>query len=186
MKTFCKNTCHRSTDIPEGVARRISIGFKRIHEDNGNLQTNKGAAAAWGMPNYMPNFNQGEDSFTVLAHVEELQRQYSLNKSRRNAALIKRLMDKTFPDHRNMLINEMSPIGEVIEKYPLLCCEEEARKSRKWAQFWIFTPHFAKFRAFRMLHLLKQHVFLEFLVEKKAFFINGIACGSTTCNKWLK
>ena len=125
MKTFFKNTRHRSTDIPEVVARQISIGFKRRHEDNGNLQTNKGAASAWGMPNYILDFNQGEDSFTVLAHVEELQRQYSLSKSRRNTTLIKQLMDKTFPDCCNMLIKEMGPIGEVIEKHPLLYCEEE-------------------------------------------------------------
>ena len=51
MKIFFKNTCHESTDTPEVVARRISIDFKRSHEDiNGNLQTNKGAASAWGMP----------------------------------------------------------------------------------------------------------------------------------------
>ena len=81
MKTFFKNMCHRSTDIPEVVARRTSIGFKRRHEDiNGTLQTNKDAASAWGMPNYMPAFHQGEDSFpSELTHVEELQRQYSLS-----------------------------------------------------------------------------------------------------------
>lgn len=104
MKIFFKNTCHRSTDIPGVVARRISIGFKRRHEDhNGNFQTSKGAASAWGMPNYRPVFNQGEDSFTVLAQVEEFQRQYSLSKSQKNATMIKRLVDKTFPDHRNLL-----------------------------------------------------------------------------------
>ena len=125
MKTFFKNTRHRSTDIPEVVARRISIGFKRRHEDNGNLQTNKGAASVWGMPNYMPDFNQGEDSFTALTHMEELQRSYSLSKSRRNITLIKQLMEKTFPDRCNVLIKEMSPTGDMIVKYPLLCCEEE-------------------------------------------------------------
>ena len=51
MKIFFKNTCQRSNDIPEVVARRISIDFKRRHEDmNGNLQKNKGAACTWGMP----------------------------------------------------------------------------------------------------------------------------------------
>ena len=46
MKTLFKNTRHRSTDVLEVVARQISIVFKRRHDDNGNLQTNKGAASA--------------------------------------------------------------------------------------------------------------------------------------------
>ena len=98
MKTFFKNTRHKSTDIAEVIA-------KRKHEDiNENLQTNKGAASAFGIPNYMPAFNQGEGAFPVLAHVEELQKQYNLNKNRKIAPLIKRLMDKTFPDRCNMFI----------------------------------------------------------------------------------
>ena len=47
--------------------------------------------------------------------------------------------------------------------------QKKARKSSKRAELWVFTPHFSKIRAFRTLHPPKQHVFLEFLVEKKAF-----------------
>ena len=39
--------------------------------------------------------------------------------------------------------------------------QKRARKSSKRAQLWIFTPHFSKFRAFRMPHTPKWHVFLE-------------------------
>ena len=53
---------------------------KRHEYITGNLQTNKGAASPWGMPNYMPAFHRGEDSFPLkMTHVEELQRQYSLS-----------------------------------------------------------------------------------------------------------
>ena len=47
--------------------------------------------------------------------------------------------------------------------------QKRAKKSSESVQLWIFTPHFSKFRAFKMLHSQKQHVFLEFLVENKAF-----------------
>ena len=45
-----------------------------------------------------------------------------------------------------------------------------SKKSSKRAQLWIFSTHFFKFRAFITLHSPKQHVFLEFLVENKAFY----------------
>ena len=46
---------------------------------------------------------------------------------------------------------------------------------------------FFKFRAFRMLHPPKQHVALEFLVEKKVFcFAKRALHEGTTHNKWLK
>ena len=63
---------------------------------------------------------------------------------------------------------------------------ERARKSSKRAHLWIFTTLF-KFRTFRMLHPPKQHVFLEFLVDKKAFhFSKRTLRAVAICNNWLK
>ena len=51
---------------------------------------------------------------------------------------------------------------------------------------WIFTPNFFKFRAFRTL-TPERHVFLEFLVENKAFsFSKRVLHADTARNKWLK
>ena len=62
-----------------------------------------------------------------------------------------------------------------------------AKKVKKKAQRWIFTPHFSKFRAFRTLHPPKWNVVLEFLVENKAFHFSKRALPvATTHNKWLK
>ena len=64
---------------------------------------------------------------------------------------------------------------------------ERAKKSRKRAQLWIFTAHFFKFRAFIALHPRKQQVFLEFLVENKAFYSTKRALRADTArSKWLK
>ena len=65
--------------------------------------------------------------------------------------------------------------------------QKRTRKSSKGAQLWIFSPHFYKFRAFTTLHLPKQHVFLEVLVENKAFYFSERALhAGSPCNKWLK
>ena len=61
-------------------------------------------------------------------HAEELRKQFSLSKNRKNrqnADLIKVLMNKTFPDRRFMLIQEMLLISDVVEKYSVLCSEEQ-------------------------------------------------------------
>ena len=65
--------------------------------------------------------------------------------------------------------------------------QKEAMNCSKRAQLWIFTPYFSKFWAFRTLHPPKRHVFLEFLVEKKAFHSSKRALrAGIACNKWLK
>ena len=50
--------------------------------------------------------------------------------------------------------------------------QKGARKSSRRAHLRIFTPHFSKFRAFRMLHPPKRHVCLKFSVEKKTFYFS--------------
>ena len=77
----------------------------------------------WGMVNYKPVSNHGEDEFSMLDHAEELRKQFSSSKNCQNADLVKILINKTFPDCR--LIEEMLLISDVVEKYPLLCSEEK-------------------------------------------------------------
>ena len=61
--------------------------------------------------------------------------------------------------------------------------QKRAIKSSKRAQVWIFTPHFL----FTKLHSPKQHVFLQFLVEKKTFnFSKRALRAGAARNKLLK
>ena len=65
--------------------------------------------------------------------------------------------------------------------------QKRASRPSKSAKLWIFTPNFSKFRAFRMLHPPKPHVFLELLAENKTFSCSIRALHTeTTQNKWLK
>ena len=55
------------------------------------------------------------------------------------------------------------------------------------AQFWIFTPHFSEFWAFRTLHPSKRHVLWEVLLENKTFYFSKRALRKSTArSKWLK
>ena len=50
-----------------------------------------------------------------------------------------------------------------------------------------FPHNSSKFRAFRTVHPLKRHVFLEVLVENKAFhFLKRALRAGTACNKCLR
>ena len=63
--------------------------------------------------------------------------------------------------------------------------QKMVRKSSKRAQLWIPSPtplQFSKFRAFRMLHPTKRHVFLEVLLENKALYFSKTALHAGTTN----
>ena len=65
--------------------------------------------------------------------------------------------------------------------------QKRATKFSKMTKLWISTPHFSKFRVFRKLYPLKQHVSLQFLVEIKVFnFSKRALPAGTACNNWLK
>ena len=117
MKTYFKNTRSRSS-VPEVTAKRNICGKKRRHDDSG-------ASSAWGMANYKPVFDQGEDEFSMYDHAEELRKQFSSSKNPQNADLLKVLMNKTFRDRRLMLIEKMLLISDVVEKYQVLCFKEQ-------------------------------------------------------------
>ena len=117
METYFKNT-RSCSSVPEVTAKWNICGKKRRHDDSG-------ASYAWGMVNYKPVSDQGEDEFSMYDHAEELRKQFSLSKNCQNADLIKVLMNKTCPDCRFMLVEEMLLISDVVEKYPGLCSEEQ-------------------------------------------------------------
>ena len=63
--------------------------------------------------------------------------------------------------------------------------QKRARKSSKRARLWIFIPHVSKFTALKTFHPPKQHVFLEVLIENKAFYFSKRALRvETACSKW--
>ena len=82
---------------------------------------------AWGIPNFLPPLPEGEDEHSIAHHCETLKSQSALPQERRNKDTVRVLTVKTFPDRRQMLVNEFKHIREIIEKYPLLCSKDQVR-----------------------------------------------------------
>ena len=80
----------------------------------------KNGVMAWGVKNCLPPFQEGEDSTTVSAHRSRLNNQNNLLIEKRDECIITKLMDLTIPHWRQLLINEMATIQDVIDLYPIM------------------------------------------------------------------
>ena len=89
-------------------------------EDGNGLPVVKRGGMAWGLKNYLPPYQGGEDASTMDAHRERLHIQHSLSSAKREQQIIRKLMDLTFPHRKNLLIREMATIREVTDLYSLL------------------------------------------------------------------
>ena len=125
LRTFFKNSRKRALNVPEIMERK-----KRCKKniDGWNLDAvgkMKGRYTSWGVPNFLPPFEDGEDIETMKAHSEKIRKESRITKERRNNEMIEQLMNITFPHRRQMLITDMEKLGTVLEMYPVLNSEEQ-------------------------------------------------------------
>ena len=65
---------------------------------------------AWGIPKFLPPLPEGEDEHSIAHHCDTLKSLTALPQERRNKDTVCVLMVKTFPDKRQMLVNEFKHI----------------------------------------------------------------------------
>ena len=120
LQTYFKNSRRRTHNIPEILSRQR----KRKGNEDTPIPTKK---SCWllGVPNYLPIFPEGKNENTMTNHSQRLQKEAKITEEMRNNTLIKTLMDLTFADRRKMIVKDIVKVNVVIEKYPLLCIEEE-------------------------------------------------------------
>ena len=83
MSAYFKNAQKRlPTAIPEVLAKRVIFG-KRKAEDGYGLPVIKRGGMAWGMKNYLPLYQDGEDASTMDPHRERLHDQYNQSSAKR-------------------------------------------------------------------------------------------------------
>ena len=85
------------------------------------------------MKSFLPVLPEVEDAFTWDRYQSELKEQSGLMKDRRNSELIKRLMDKTYPYRRHVIIKEVIRLKDLLNKFPLIRTREQVH-----IQFYIF------------------------------------------------
>lgn len=110
LKTHFKNSRSANTEnIPEILQKRATFG-KRKASNNINENEVKKARMAWGVLNYLPNTEDGEDDVSQNKYIEILQKQNSIAQHKRDASQIKLALNKTFAYRRKMLVNELHSI----------------------------------------------------------------------------
>ncbi|RXG67377.1 hypothetical protein Avbf_17756 [Armadillidium vulgare] len=85
-------------------------------------------SAVWGLTNYLPLRELGENDCTIREHTEFLQLEFK--KLRPNYDRVNSSMTATLSDRRHKIVVDHSPIAEVIETWPWLKDENEVDNSR--------------------------------------------------------
>ncbi|RXG60668.1 hypothetical protein Avbf_12111, partial [Armadillidium vulgare] len=85
-------------------------------------------SAVWGLTNYLPGRELGENDCTIREHTEFLQLEFK--KLRPNYDRVNSSMTATLSDRRHKIVVDHSPIAEVIETWPWLKDENEVDNSR--------------------------------------------------------
>ena len=118
LRTYFKNARKKLVNvIPEVLTKRAIFGKRKSAENDLPGPSIKKGVMAWGVKNYLPPFQEGEDS--------RLNSQYNLSAEKRDERIIRKLTDLVFPHWRLLLINEMATIQDVVDLYPILKDERQ-------------------------------------------------------------
>ena len=132
VKSYFKNHRFRHKhDIPEIIEKKKIYGKRKLDQDVENEISVK--KACFGVKSFLPVLPEVEDAFTWDRYQSELKEQSGLMKDRRNSELIKRLMDKTYPYRRHVIIKEVIRLKDLLNKFPLIRTREQVH-----IQFYIF------------------------------------------------
>lgn len=74
----------------------------------------------WGVKNFLPNAEEGEDERTISLHVEKMKEQFVNHPYKRKNSIIEIAMKKTFATRRNMIISGTKSVADIIDEFPML------------------------------------------------------------------
>ena len=111
-------------DIPEVKAKRELYGKRKGGSAGNGLTDFKKVCAMWGVKNFLPPMEEGEDEVTMAAHEKRLQHQSQLSIEKENKLVIKRLLNLTYLKRRKLLVTDYTKISTILELYPILCPEQ--------------------------------------------------------------
>lgn len=77
----------------------------------------------WGLENFLPDRDEGEDDETQKEHEEWLE--LELKKTCPDKNKIKLLMGLTFPDRRALIVTHGTPVKDLLSKYQCLADSDE-------------------------------------------------------------
>ena len=81
--------------------------------------TKQKRVVTWGVVNFLPNYQNGEDKAMRYAHRSCLNTQSHLTDCKQDKILTRKFMDLTFPHRRKLLIRDLAKINDVLERCPI-------------------------------------------------------------------
>ena len=120
MRCSFKNLRRRTSLKDDKRVKEMKLKFGKRKIDQCEAPSPEHQKDIWGMVNFLPSREIGEDDETINDYIKKLKQQNNLNFGRRNVALVDLAMDKTFPERRDMLIVKLARISEILDIYPML------------------------------------------------------------------
>ena len=117
---------------------------KRKHASN-KPNLNKSKSYMFGVTGYCPPTVPGEDETSFNSHINTINQQSRMVKSKRNLVKLNNAMDKSFSKRRQELVSgELNKITQLREKYPVLFEEIEVIIFSLLLSFYLCYPHIRK------------------------------------------
>ena len=126
LRTHFKNHRFRNREnIPEILKKRSIYGKRNASEQTTSEIVPAKKVPCWGAINFFPDLPEGDDEHTWNTYQMQLEEQHNLQNHKKDHALINRLMRKTFPHRKQLLIKDLISLSDLLHQYQILCSEEQ-------------------------------------------------------------
>ena len=126
LRTHFKNHRFRNREnIPEILKKRSIYGKRNASEQTTSEMVPAKKVPWWGAINFFPDLSEGDDEHTWNTYQMQLEEQHNLQNHKKDHALINRLMRKTFPHRKQLLIKDLISLSDLLHQYQILCSEEQ-------------------------------------------------------------
>ena len=126
LRTHFKNYRFRNREnIPEILKKRSIYGKRNASEQTTSERVPAKKVTGWGVINFFPDLLEGEDEDTWNTYQMQLKEQHNLQNHKKDHALINRLIRKTFPHRKQLLIKDLISLSDLLQQYQILCSEEQ-------------------------------------------------------------
>ena len=127
LRTHFKNHRFRNREnIPEILKKRSIYGKRNASEQTTSEMVPAKKDPCWRVINFFLDLPEGEDERTWNTYQMQVKEQHNLQNHKKDHDLINRLMRKTFPHRKQLLVKDLIPLSDLLQQYPILCSEEQA------------------------------------------------------------
>ena len=113
----------KDRDHPTVAAKRLKFGSSTPTSKHQQSVTR--SKNVWGVANFLPPRDAGEDDTSISMHKTWLKMQSRLDESHRDSHGVDYRMEKTFADRRSAIVTNSAGVATIKDDYPILFSEEQ-------------------------------------------------------------